>query len=168
MTGPASEALVKAYAAADDAEMARRIAEASYENALRQRDEARAERDGWMETARSFHAGEQAFAQWLREAGEHLRPEVTICDDGTDAGEVLIAKVPECVAALKTERDEARAEAERLREALRDVLALEAEKASNKGDCCCMFWDRTREREYETGTCPHQRARAALNTTRND
>ena len=60
------------------------------------------------------------------------------------------------------ERDEARAEAERLKTLLRDVLALEAEKASNKGDCCCMFWDRTREREYETGTCPHQRARRAL------
>lgn len=78
-----------------------------------------AERDEWVEMARLHSAAESSFLAWLRSAGEHMRAfGITICDDGSDAGEVLAAKVPECAKAmaaritdLETERDEALARA---------------------------------------------------------
>ena len=42
------------------------------------------------------------------------------------------------------------------------VLAVEGEYANNKGDCSCIFRSRNLEREYETGNCPHQKARAVI------
>jgi hypothetical protein len=55
-------------------------------------------------------------------------------------------------------------EAERLREALTGLLALEAERAQMVGlrDCTCINWSPATERAYEAGRCPHQVARAAL------
>ncbi len=52
-----------------------------------------------------------------------------------------------------------RERAERLEAALRDVLDRDA-----KGDleCGCININRSTEREYESGRCPHQRARAAI------
>lgn len=72
--------------------------------------EARAGELAWAETAKMHLKAEQAFLSWLRDAGEHLRTEgVTICDDGTDSGEVLAAKVAECVGILKDRADRAEA-----------------------------------------------------------
>lgn len=72
--------------------------------------EARAGETAWAETAKIHLKAEQAFLSWLRDAGEHLRTEgVTICDDGTDSGEVLAAKVAECVGVLKSRADRAEA-----------------------------------------------------------
>ena len=71
----------------------------------------RAERDMWTETARLHLNAEQAFLSWLREAGEHMRAEgVTVCDDGVDSGDILAAKVAECAALLKADRDTLAAE----------------------------------------------------------
>ncbi len=55
-------------------------------------------------------------------------------------------------------------EAERLREALAGLLALEDERRKAQGlrDCTCMNWSHATERAYEAGRCPHQIARAAL------
>lgn len=57
-----------------------------------------------------------------------------------------------------------RAKLERARAGLEACLARETERAKIYGysDCCCMMLSRDGEREYETGTCPHQRARAIL------
>lgn len=72
--------------------------------------EAQAGELAWAETAKMHLKAEQAFLSWLRDAGEHLRDEgVTICDDGTDSGEVLAAKVAECVGLLKARADRAEA-----------------------------------------------------------
>lgn len=72
--------------------------------------EARAGELAWAETAKMHLKAEQAFLSWLRDAGEHLRDEgVTICDDGTDSGEVLAAKVAECAGLLKARADRAEA-----------------------------------------------------------
>lgn len=49
-------------------------------------------------------------------------------------------------------------------EALRAVLAYELEGAKLRGysDCTCINRSRESERAYETGRCPHQKARVAL------
>jgi hypothetical protein len=52
--------------------------------------------------------------------------------------------------------------------ALEDCLNRESERASNKGDCDCNNLSRDASREYETGTCPHQRARAILSRLRGE
>jgi hypothetical protein len=79
---------------------------------------------------------------------------------------------PDCMAAY-TELTRltaalAASEAERERFAAHVTELLERESVWSKvrgaSDCCCMFYSRDTEREYETGTCPHQRARAALAT----
>jgi hypothetical protein len=66
------------------------------------------------------------------------------------------------------ERKLAASEAERERFAAHVTELLEREavwsKVRGASDCCCMFYSRDTEREYETGTCPHQRVRAALAT----
>lgn len=51
------------------------------------------------------------------------------------------------------------------REVIRALLDREGERASNKDDCNCIFLSRQGEREYENGTCPHQRARAFLSSS---
>ena len=53
-----------------------------------------------------------------------------------------------------------------VRKVLKDVLARDAELARSgaKNDCNCIFLSREAEQEYETGTCPHQRARQFLST----
>lgn len=87
-------------------------------------EKAEAERDEWMESARHHSKAGSAFLGWLRSAGEHMRAfGVTICDDGSDAGEVLVAKVPECAKAmagritdLEAERDQALAQTAAVRE----------------------------------------------------
>lgn len=43
-----------------------------------------------------------------------------------------------------------------------DWRQLLADVLKRDGECRCAFHSRTAEREYETGTCPHQRAKAAL------
>jgi hypothetical protein len=65
---------------------------------------------------------------------------------------------------LKASLIRATARIERLEAALRDVLARDAESAPSgrPDDCNCINLSRDGEREYETGTCPHQIARAAL------
>ncbi len=81
------------------------------EDAIAEVERLRAERDMWTETARLHLNAEQAFLSWLREAGEHMRAEgVTVCDDGVDSGDILAAKVAECAALLKAERDTLAAE----------------------------------------------------------
>lgn len=51
-----------------------------------------------------------------------------------------------------------------LAEALRACVTREKEWANLRGfaDCMCMALSRDTEREYETGKCPHQLARTAL------
>jgi hypothetical protein len=52
-----------------------------------------------------------------------------------------------------------------LEEGMKAMLDREAERAPSgrPNDCACVSLSRDAEREYETGTCPHQRARALLN-----
>lgn len=52
----------------------------------------------------------------------------------------------------------------RLREALEAVLVRDSEWGLSglRIDCGCPRLSARAEREYETGKCPHQRARAAL------
>jgi len=71
---------------------------------------------------------------------------------------------PALIAAAKaTTSAEQRVAAEervkRLTEALQAVLHRDD---NPPGTCCCINHSRNAEREYETGTCPHQRARTDL------
>jgi hypothetical protein len=52
-----------------------------------------------------------------------------------------------------------------LEEGVKAVLARDAEWAPSgqPNDCNCINLSRAGEREYETGTCPHQKLRALLN-----
>lgn len=58
-------------------------------------------------------------------------------------------------------------EIEQLKEIMRLLVVRETEHARLRGfsDCCCMALSRSAEREYETGKCPHQLARGALEKT---
>jgi len=50
------------------------------------------------------------------------------------------------------------------REVIEELLAYEQARARLLGlsDCTCIGHSRVAERAYETGQCPHQKARAAL------
>ncbi|WP_313193134.1 hypothetical protein [Shinella zoogloeoides] len=55
-------------------------------------------------------------------------------------------------------------QAEALKAALTEVLERDSQFSLSgmQNDCACIGLSRQGEREYETGTCPHQRARALL------
>jgi hypothetical protein len=97
----------------------------------RERDEARArcktlshcwaeaerERDAWTETARHYAAGLEYYRGLVDRCGETLGEAAYTQDDGGKVEDVLRAKVPDLVEKLMRERNEARAEVARLREA---------------------------------------------------
>ena len=108
------------------------------EDAIAEVERLRAELDAWTETARLHLNAEQAFLSWLREAGEHMRAEgVTVCDDGVDSGDILAAKVAECAALLKADRDRLAAElaAANAREAGLRALLINRDGGSHDEDC---------------------------------
>jgi len=69
-------------------------------------------------------------------------------------------------AKIHVEIDALQARCAVLEGAIQGLLAYEATAATLRGgpknDCTCMMQSRDTERAYETGTCPHQAARAAL------
>lgn len=78
-------------------------------DALRaERDATVRERDGWTETARHFSEGSDYYRGLLVRIGQTFGREAQIADDGSDMREVLVAKVPDLVAALRAQRDSLR------------------------------------------------------------
>lgn len=67
--------------------------------ALTERDEARQQRDNWMETAAKFHRNQLYYAGIVDEIGVLLGPAAMTNDSGTFTGEVLRAKVVETLKA---------------------------------------------------------------------
>lgn len=74
-----------------------------------ERDRLRASRDSWMETARQESTNRDYYRGLVERCGGALGVAARTQDDGGVVPDVLCAKVPELVEALKAERDEARA-----------------------------------------------------------
>lgn len=79
------------------------------------------------------------------------------------------AHLDEGVGLLRDRIAELEATLARAREVIERLLKYETACAAFRGlrDCSCMGHSRDREREYETGQCPHQKARDFLTETGN-
>lgn len=70
-------------------------------------DRLKRERNFWEETAAQHCRNEEYYRGLVQKIGETIGEEAYIADDGGKHLDVLCAKVPELVVALKRERDEA-------------------------------------------------------------
>lgn len=70
--------------------------------------EAHQERDNWIDTAKQHNRNEDYYRGLVVECGETIGEQSYIADDGGKHIDVLCAKVPELVAALKAENDSLR------------------------------------------------------------
>lgn len=64
-------------------------------------EQAIAERNAWIETAAQFSRNEDYYRGLVTEIGEGLGDEAFIADDGSRSQDVLCAKVPGLVAAMR-------------------------------------------------------------------
>jgi hypothetical protein len=91
-----------------------------------ERDEARRERDAWIETARQHARNEEYYASLIDEVAPMLGSAMYTQDDGGVVPEPLRACLPKAVAQLAAERDEARARIAELEAGLRELYPLMA------------------------------------------
>src|SRR5690606_18748043 len=71
-------------------------ADAEIARLTRELEEARRERDNWMEAAAQFSRNQDYYRGLVVAIGKQIGEEAYVCDDGAISEDVLCAKVPEC------------------------------------------------------------------------
>lgn len=92
-----------------------------------ERDDAKRSAAAWEETAAQYARNHEYYRGLVVRCGDVLGPAAHVADDGSSSPDVLVAKVPELVAAVTAEN-------ERLREAAAHWEDLYAQQRADHGD----------------------------------